>query len=103
MSTPNASLGNKFGEPVVAGFNRSFGMIIADERYEFIKPIMFTAGVGVLDDRHKAKGEPVEGVFLCAIRRNLQLPRNGCVQGRRPSLPHRYGRWCRIEQSFRGR
>ena len=38
------------------------------ERYEFLKPIMFTAGVGVLDDRHKVKGEPEEGIsFLISL------------------------------------
>ena len=51
---------------MVAGFNRSFGMMMndEDERYEFLKPIMFTAGVGVLDDRHKVKGEPEEGMYF---------------------------------------
>ena len=38
--------GNKYGEPVVCGFTRSFGQRLANgERYEYIKPIMFTAGL----------------------------------------------------------
>ena len=38
-------LGNKYGEPVVTGFTRSFGQRTADQqRVEWIKPIMFTAG-----------------------------------------------------------
>jgi phosphoribosylformylglycinamidine synthase len=44
--------GNKYGEPVLAGFCRSFGMKVPsttkaakEERVEWIKPIMFTAGV----------------------------------------------------------
>jgi hypothetical protein len=49
--------GNKFGEPVVAGFARAFGQRLPNgERVEFIKPIMFTAGVGWLDSRHTKKG-----------------------------------------------
>ena len=37
--------GNKFGEPVIAGFNRSFGMRLpSGERREWLKPIMFSAG-----------------------------------------------------------
>ena len=38
--------GNKYGEPVVCGFTRSFGqrMTADDRRVEWIKPIMFTAG-----------------------------------------------------------
>ena len=56
---------------MVAGFNRSFGMILDDERYEFLKPIMFTAGVGVLDDRHKVKGEPEEGILHLIYPRTM--------------------------------
>ena len=42
--------GNKFGEPVVTGYARSFGMRLPNnERREWIKPIMFTAGVGMID------------------------------------------------------
>ncbi|TMW61487.1 hypothetical protein Poli38472_012678 [Pythium oligandrum] len=51
--------GNKFGEPVVSGFARSFGMVLPNgERREYIKPIMFSAGLGQLDGRHCEKGDP---------------------------------------------
>lgn len=34
--------GNKFGEPLIAGYTRTFGMRLPDgERREWIKPIMF--------------------------------------------------------------
>jgi phosphoribosylformylglycinamidine synthase len=60
--------GNKYGEPVVAGFTRSFGQRLpSGERYEWIKPIMFTAGVGMMDDRHKEKGSPEEGMIVCKV------------------------------------
>ena len=37
--------GNKFGEPIVLGYTRAFGMRLSDgERREWVKPIMFTAG-----------------------------------------------------------
>ena len=50
--------GNKYGEPVVCGFARSFGQRLPNkERVEWIKPIMFTAGLGWLDSRHTVKGE----------------------------------------------
>lgn len=40
-------VGNKYGEPVVCGFARSFGQRLADSsRVEWIKPVMFTAGGG---------------------------------------------------------
>lgn len=42
--------GNKFGEPVISGFARSFGLVDSSgERREWIKPIMFSGGVGSLD------------------------------------------------------
>ncbi|XP_012683728.2 phosphoribosylformylglycinamidine synthase isoform X2 [Clupea harengus] len=53
--------GNKFGEPVLAGFARSFGMRLTNgERREWIKPIMFSAGLGSIEDQHvkKAAAEP---------------------------------------------
>jgi phosphoribosylformylglycinamidine synthase len=68
--------GNKFGEPVVCGFSRSFGqrMAVGDgsaasrgERIEWVKPIMFTAGLGFLDGRHSTKGLPEEGMAVCKV------------------------------------
>ncbi|MBE0425424.1 MAG: phosphoribosylformylglycinamidine synthase [Nitrospirae bacterium] len=60
--------GNKFGEPVIQGFTRSFGMRLPDgERREWVKPIMFTGGVGQIDDRHIEKGEPQKGMFVVKI------------------------------------
>lgn len=61
-------LGNKYGEPVVAGFTRSFGQRIDPTcRVEWVKPVMFTAGVGWLDDRHAIKGSPEVGMIVCKI------------------------------------
>jgi len=60
--------GNKYGEPVVAGFSRSFGQRLpSGERYEWLKPIMFTAGIGSLNDLHSSKGEPEVGMVVCKI------------------------------------
>ncbi|MDP1759807.1 MAG: AIR synthase-related protein, partial [Thermodesulfovibrionales bacterium] len=60
--------GNKFGEPVIQGFTRSFGMRLADgERREWIKPIMFTAGIGQMDARHIEKGQPEKGMLVTKI------------------------------------
>ena len=60
--------GNKFGEPVVAGFTRSFGLRDSDgNRREWIKPIMFTAGIGQLDDKHLVKEEPKKGMLIVKI------------------------------------
>ena len=60
--------GNKYGEPVVCGFTRSFGQRLPNgERVEWIKPVMFTAGVGSMDARHAAKGSPEVGMVVCKI------------------------------------
>ncbi|MGZ3514610.1 MAG: phosphoribosylformylglycinamidine synthase, partial [Thermodesulfobacteriota bacterium] len=45
--------GNKFGEPVILGFTRSFDQKFpGGERWAWIKPIMFTGGIGQIDARH---------------------------------------------------
>ncbi|XP_053735576.1 phosphoribosylformylglycinamidine synthase isoform X1 [Synchiropus splendidus] len=50
--------GNKFGEPVLSGFARSFGMRLPNgERREWIKPIMFSGGLGSIEDSHIKKEE----------------------------------------------
>ncbi len=60
--------GNKFGEPLIQGFTRSFGILMPDgERREWIKPIMFTGGVGQIDSRHLEKGVPERQMVVVKI------------------------------------
>ncbi len=60
--------GNKFGEPVIQGFTRSFGIRLPDgERREWVKPIMFTGGIGQIDAMHIEKGEPQKGMLIVQI------------------------------------
>lgn len=60
--------GNKYGEPVILGFTRSFGQRLSSgERFEWVKPIMFSAGVGQLDGRHTEKGEPEKGMLVVKV------------------------------------
>jgi len=60
--------GNKFGEPVIQGFTRAFGLRLPNgERREWIKPIMFTGGVGQIDARHVEKGHPERGMWVVKI------------------------------------
>lgn len=60
--------GNKFGEPVIHGFTRSFGQRLPNgERFEWVKPIMFSAGVGQLDGGHTAKGAPEKGMLVVKV------------------------------------
>ncbi len=60
--------GNKFGEPVVQGFTRSFGLRTPDgERREWIKPIMFSGGIGQMDARHTQKTEAQKGMLVVKV------------------------------------
>jgi phosphoribosylformylglycinamidine synthase len=60
--------GNKFGEPIIQGFTRSFGLRLPDgERWEWVKPIMFTGGIGQIDDIHIKKGKPEKGMAVVKV------------------------------------
>jgi len=38
------------------------------ERREWVKPIMFTAGLGSMDARHATKDHPVPGMLVLKVR-----------------------------------
>jgi len=60
--------GNKFGEPVIQGFTRAFGQRLPDgERREWIKPIMFSAGIGQIDADHTEKHEVEVGMRVVKL------------------------------------
>jgi len=60
--------GNKFGEPVIAGYCRTFGHRLPNgERREYIKPIMFSAGFGQIDHTNLEKTEGDIGMLVVKI------------------------------------
>jgi phosphoribosylformylglycinamidine synthase len=60
--------GNKFGEPVICGYTRSFGLRLPDgERREWIKPVMFSGGIGQIDARHLRKDAPAPGMLVVKL------------------------------------
>jgi phosphoribosylformylglycinamidine synthase len=60
--------GNKFGEPVIQGYTRSFGLRLPNgERREWIKPIMFSGGIGQMDARHVKKDPPEGDMWVVKI------------------------------------
>ncbi|MFW8601380.1 phosphoribosylformylglycinamidine synthase [Desulfobacterota bacterium M19] len=60
--------GNKFGEPLIQGFTRSFDMRLAGgERWGYLKPIMFTGGIGQIDARHTSKAAEEKGMYILQI------------------------------------
>lgn len=60
--------GNKFGEPLVAGYCRSLAVVDqSGQRREWLKPVMFSAGIGWLDDRFVTKGQPEPGMKVVKV------------------------------------
>ncbi len=70
--------GNMIGEPIIQGFCRSFGLTliqrentrygnIHSERIEWVKPIMFSAGIGQIDERHLEKEKPEKGMLIVRL------------------------------------
>ncbi len=60
--------GNKFGEPCIQGFTRTFGAKLLDgSRREWVKPIMFTGGIGQIDDKHTKKQQPKKNMLVVQI------------------------------------
>ncbi|CAH0560242.1 unnamed protein product [Brassicogethes aeneus] len=60
--------GNKFGEPLICGFVRSFGLQDASgERKEWIKPIMFSGGIGSMEADMTEKMKPEVGHQIVKI------------------------------------
>ncbi|PNW79730.1 hypothetical protein CHLRE_08g364800v5 [Chlamydomonas reinhardtii] len=60
--------GNKFGEPLICGYTRTYGQRLPNgERREWLKPIMFSGGVGQIDHRHLEKNPPQVGMLVVKI------------------------------------
>lgn len=60
--------GNKFGEPLIQGYTRTFGMRLpSGERREWLKPIMFSGAIGQIDHIHISKEEPDIGMLVVKI------------------------------------
>ncbi|GJM96398.1 hypothetical protein PR202_ga13228 [Eleusine coracana subsp. coracana] len=60
--------GNKFGEPLIQGYTRNFGMRLPNgERREWLKPIMFSGAIGQIDHAHISKDDPEIGMLVVKI------------------------------------
>ena len=59
--------GNCFGEPIIFGFTRTFGMELLDGYRSWYKPIMYTVGAGQIDDAHTEKTKPVKGMLVVQV------------------------------------
>ena len=53
---------------MITGFTRSFAQRIPNgERREYLKPMLFSGGVGQLDDRHLHKGQPEKDMLVVKV------------------------------------
>lgn len=60
--------GNKFGEPGIVGSNRAFEVRMPDGRRRgWLKPIMFTGGIGQMRAEHVEKEEAKKGMLVKKI------------------------------------
>lgn len=58
---------NKFGEPIINGFTRSMEMEFGGQRWGFIKPILFSGGIGSIRDEHVKKDQPEKGMLIIQV------------------------------------
>ncbi|TVU45393.1 hypothetical protein EJB05_04880 [Eragrostis curvula] len=66
-SDGTSDYGGTFGEPLIQGFTRNFGMILNGERCEWLKPIMFSGAIGQIDHAHVSNGDPKIGMLVVKI------------------------------------
>ena len=79
---------------MITGFTRSFAQRIPNgERREYLKPIMFSGGVGQLDDRHLHKGQPEKDMLVVKVggpAYHIAIPHRDTISLYRIAIPHRY-------------
>uniref|UniRef100_A0A0N5AFB3 Glutamine amidotransferase type-1 domain-containing protein n=1 Tax=Syphacia muris TaxID=451379 RepID=A0A0N5AFB3_9BILA len=60
--------GNRFGEPIICGFARTFGQTLSNgERCEYLKPIIYSGGIGSIDDVQIKKLSPTVEAWLVKL------------------------------------
>ena len=59
--------GNCFGEPLIYGFTRSFGLRLPDGYRSWYKPIMYSVGAGQIRDGQTVKGSPEKDMLVVQV------------------------------------
>ena len=59
--------GNCFGEPLIYGFTRTYGLRLPDGYRSWFKPIMYSVGAGQIRDEHTVKGGPEKGMLVVQV------------------------------------
>ncbi|KRZ10812.1 Phosphoribosylformylglycinamidine synthase, partial [Trichinella zimbabwensis] len=68
-SDGSSEYGNKFGEPIICGFTRSFDQYVNELscRYAYLKPVMFSGGVGRIDEINIQKLKAAPGMLIVKL------------------------------------
>ncbi|MBT3726847.1 phosphoribosylformylglycinamidine synthase [bacterium] len=67
-SNAASDYGNEFGEPVVQGYCRNFDLRISDgERWGYVKPILFSGGIGQMRHVHAEKGHAETDLIIVQV------------------------------------
>ncbi|MBN1628765.1 MAG: phosphoribosylformylglycinamidine synthase, partial [Thermoleophilia bacterium] len=59
--------GNCFGEPLIYGFTRTYGLRLPDGYRSWFKPIMYSVGAGQIRDEHTVKGGPEKDMLVVQV------------------------------------
>ena len=59
--------GNKVGEPLIGGFARFLELVVDGRRRGFRKPVLYSAGLGRVNEVHVAKRQPDVGMRIVRI------------------------------------
>ncbi|QFR38899.1 phosphoribosylformylglycinamidine synthase [Candidatus Gracilibacteria bacterium 28_42_T64] len=63
-----SNYGNEFGEPLIQGYSRNFDLRIPNgERWAYVKPILFTGGIGQMRHEHHEKGHAEKGLLIVQV------------------------------------
>lgn len=104
--------GNKLGEPIIGGFTREYNKIIDGNRWAWLKPIMFSGGIGLVADQnlHKLPVKPglaivrvggpayrigVGGSTASSTSQNSQHASHNAVQRGDPEMENRMYKFVR--------
>ncbi|MBN1321537.1 MAG: phosphoribosylformylglycinamidine synthase [Thermoleophilia bacterium] len=59
--------GNCFGEPLIYGFTRTYGLRLPDGYRSWFKPIMYSVGAGQIRGEHTVKGGPETDMLVVQV------------------------------------
>jgi phosphoribosylformylglycinamidine synthase len=59
--------GNSFGEPVIGGWTRTLDIEAGDTRYAYLRPILYSAGMGFMREENSKKDPAKKGMMVVQL------------------------------------